>query len=318
MEARKSIFPSFYDTIRLNKEQRFIVSKKNPLLLGHLFTFVTIVIWSIAFVSNKALLAYISPIENMILRFSLAYLLLLILYPKWKLPHSLKDELFFLILGFLGIFVYFLLENFALKYTQATNVGLYMGAIPIFTALFAHFLTHDEALTSNLIFGFVIAMTGMGLILLEGAAFELRLHGDLLALAAAITFALYSVLLRLSPPNYHYIVTTRKSFLYALLLMGMYRIYEGGSMNFHILQVPTVWGNILFLGILSSGLAFLLWHQGITHIGSISASNYIYLVPLLTAITGIIVLDEKLTLQMLIGGALILVGLYLAQRRSTS
>ena len=292
--------------------------KTKSLLLGHLFTFVTIVIWSVAFVSNKALLAYISPIENMILRFTLAYLLLLILYPKWRLPDALKDELFFLLLGFLGIFIYFLLENFALKYTQAANVGLYMGAIPIFTALFAHFLTHDEALTPNLIFGFVIAMAGMGMILLEGVGFELRLRGDLLALAAAVTFALYSVLLKLSPKGYHYIEITRKSFFYGLVLMGAYRILEGGGIDISALAITTVWGNILFLGILSSGIAFLLWHQGIERIGSISASNYIYLVPLLTAITGIIALDEKLTRQMIIGGGLILIGLYLAQRKQTT
>jgi len=286
------------------------------LLTGHLFTLVTVIIWSVAFVSNKALLAYISPIENMMLRFSLAYILLLLLYPKWKLPYRIKDELFFLLLGFLGIFIYFLLENFALKYTQATNVGLYMGAIPIFTALFAHFLTHDEALTPNLISGFVIAMTGMGLILLEGVGFELRLRGDLLALAAAMTFALYSVLLKLAPSHYHYIVITRKSFFYGLILMGAYYSTQKDSLDLQMLQLPVVWGNILFLGVFSSGLAFLLWHQGIERIGSIRASNYIYLVPLLTAITGIIALNETLTTQMLLGGGLILIGLYIAQRRA--
>ncbi len=292
-------------------------TKSKSLLLGHLFTFITIVIWSVAFVSNKALLTYISPIENMILRFAIAYLLLLILYPKWQLPHCIKDELFFFILGFLGIFIYFLLENFALKYTQATNVGLYMGAIPIFTALFAHFLLHDENLTPNLILGFVIAMIGMGLILLEGVDFQLRLQGDLLALAAAMTFSLYSVLLKRAPKNYHYIIITRKSFLYGLLLMGIYQLYKDENLNLHLLTIPIVWGNILFLGIFSSGLAFLLWNQGIERIGSIHASNYIYLVPLLTAITGIIALNETLTEQMLLGGILILTGLYLAQRKKS-
>jgi len=288
--------------------------KTNYIFLGHFFTFITILIWSVAFVSNKALLVYLSPIENMILRFFLAYLLLLLIYPHWKLPTSIKDELFFLLLGFLGIFIYFLLENFALKYTQASNVGLYMGAIPIFTALFAHFLLHDETLTPHLIFGFVIAMCGMGLILLEGVGFELRLRGDLLALAAAMTFALYSVLLKLAPKEYHYIVITRKSFLYGLLLMAIYQLSQGKSIDLHLLTIPIVWGNILFLGVLSSGLAFLLWHQGIERIGSIRASNYIYLVPLLTAVTGIIALDETLTGQMVLGGILILLGLYLAQR----
>jgi drug/metabolite transporter (DMT)-like permease len=81
-------------------------------ITGHIFTFITITIWSVAFVSNKALLAYISPIENMILRFLIAYILLLIIYPKQQLPSSFVDESKFFILGFLGIFIYFLLENF--------------------------------------------------------------------------------------------------------------------------------------------------------------------------------------------------------------
>jgi len=284
-------------------------------LAGHIFTFITIVIWSVAFVSNKALLAYISPIENMILRFALGYLILLLLYPKWRLPHSLKEESFFVLLGFLGIFIYFLLENFALSYTQATNVGLYMGAIPILTALFAHFLTKDEKLSLNLLLGFVVAIFGMGLILLEGVGFRLRLRGDLLALAAAAVFALYSVILRLAPPNYHYIVVTRKSFFYAIIMMLVYHFVDGNAFNFQALTVPTVWINILYLGVLSSGLAFVLWHKGIEKIGSVSASNYIYLVPLITAITGVTMLKETVSIRMLLGGALILLGLYLAQRK---
>jgi len=288
---------------------------KKEILLGHIFTFTTIAIWSVAFVSNKALLAYISPIENMILRFLIAYFLLLLIYPKWELPRSLKDETKFFILGFLGIFIYFLLENFALKYTQATNVGLYMGAIPLFTAIFAHFLTKDERLSRNIIVGFLIAIMGIVLILLDGVGFKLRLKGDLLAILAAAVFALYSVALKLAPKGYHYIVITRKSFFYGIILMLFYFLLSGKSFNYQALSITTVWLNIAFLGILSSGLAFILWQQGIERIGSIKASNYIYLVPLITAITGIIALNEKLTIKMIIGAILILIGLYIAQKR---
>jgi len=284
-------------------------------IAGHFFTFITIVIWSVAFVSNKALLSYISPIENMILRFTLGYIFLLLLYPKWRLPHSIKNESFFVLLGFLGIFIYFLLENFALSYTQAANVGLYMGAIPILTAIFAHFLTKDEKLSLNLLLGFVVAIFGMGLILLEDSGFTLRLRGDLLALAAAAVFALYSVILKLAPQGYHYIVITRKSFFYAITMMLIYHFIDGRAFNIQALTIPVVWANILYLGILSSGLAFILWHKGIEQIGSISASNYIYLVPLITAITGVTILEETVSMRMLLGGALILLGLYLAQRK---
>ena len=291
------------------------VSGNRSRLIGHLFAFITIAIWSTAFVGNKVLLAYLTPIEIMIFRFVLAWGVLLIIYPHWHRPRSWRDEGYFFLLGFLGIFVYFLFENFALRYTQATNVGLYMGAIPLLTAIAAHFIIEDEHFSRKLLIGFVLAMIGMGMILFEGRHFALRLHGDLLALGGAITFALYSALLKRAPDGYHYIEITRRSFFYGLLLMLLYRLWDGTPLHWTALSRPLVWSNILYLGLFSSGLAFLLYQQGIERIGSIAASNYIYLVPLLTAITGIIVLHEHLTPTMIAGGGLILLGLYVAQRR---
>jgi len=287
----------------------------NNKLLGHIFSFITITIWSVAFVSNKALLSYITPIENMLLRFIIAFILLTIIYPKDILPRFFKDELFFALIGFLGIFLYFILENFALKYTQATNVGLYMGAIPLLTAITAHIFSKDEKLSKNLILGFIIAMVGVGAILLEGSKFEIRLKGDILALLAATTFALYSVALKLAPKGYHYIVVTRKSFFYGLIFMAIfYFLTNQPPLNIEELKKPVVYLNIAYLGIVSSGLAFILWQQSIEKIGSINASNYIYLVPLITAITGITFLGESLTLTMVIGGVLIILGLYISQK----
>jgi drug/metabolite transporter (DMT)-like permease len=288
----------------------------NPRLLGHLFAFVTIAIWSAAFVSNKVLIAHLSPIEIMIDRFVLAYVVLWLIHPRGRLPRSWRDEAFFFVLGALGIFVYFLFENFALKYTQATNVGLFMGAIPLFTAILSHYIHPDEHFTRKLLLGFVIAMTGMGMILLEGHDLQLRFRGDMLALLGAITFALYSALLKKAPQDYHYIEITRKSFFYGLLLMSGWHIARGEPLHLSPLALPVVWLNLLYLGLLSSGLAFILYHQGIKRIGSIAASNYIYLVPLLTAIVGVIALNEVITSTMLLAGGLILLGLYIAQKTS--
>ncbi len=284
-------------------------------LIGHIFAFVTIAIWSTAFVGNKALLAYLSPIEIMIFRFVLAYVVLLIIYPHWRLPHSLRDESFFFLIGALGIFVYFLFENYALKYTQATNVGLFMGSIPLLTAIVAHFIIKDEHFSRKLLVGFALALAGMGMILFEGRSFELRFRGDLLALMGAATFAIYSAVLKLTPAGYHYIEITRKSFFYGLLLMLAWYLWDGNTLNFSALSRPVVWSNIIYLGLFSSGLAFLLYQQSVERIGSIAASNYIYLVPLLTAITGVIILDEHITSVMFIGGAMILAGMYVAQRK---
>jgi len=289
--------------------------KNGSLALGHLLVFITILIWSVAFVGNKVLLFYITPIEVMLYRFILAYVVLLLIYPSLNTIKSLKDEIYFFMIGFLGIFLYFLLENYALKYTQATNVGLYMGAIPLFTAIIAHFILQDEKLSKNIIIGFTLAMVGMALILLDGKGFSLRLKGDMIAILAAFTFALYSTILKLAPKGYHFIVVTRKSFLYAIVLMILYHFISHQPLHLQALLLPKVYGNIIFLGLFASSLAFLFYKKGVEIIGSVKSTNYIYLVPLLTAITGIIVLDEQLTIKMIIGGILILIGLYIAQKK---
>ncbi|WP_456392064.1 DMT family transporter [Nitratifractor sp.] len=283
-------------------------------LAGHLFTFATIAIWSVAFVGNKVLLEYITPIEVMLYRFTLAWALMLLLAPVRGMVRSLRDELYFFLLGFLGIFVYFLLENYALRYTQAANVGLYMGAIPILTALLAHFFVRGERFRRTLLLGFLVALAGMGMILFEGRHFELRLRGDLLALAAATVFALYSILLKGTPSGYTPLVVTRKSFFYAIVLMLAWQIVRAEPLHWQALHFPIVALNLIFLGLFASGLAFFLWQRGIEIIGPVAAGNYIYLVPLLTALTGVIILDEKLTPVMIAGGSLILLGLYLSQR----
>ncbi len=285
---------------------------------GHILVFLTILIWSAAFIGNKILLRYISPIEVMLYRFLFAYIVLLVLYPSWNFPKSVKDELYFFALGFLGIFFYFLLENFALKYTQATNVGLYMGAIPIFTAIIAHFVTKDEKLNKNIIIGFIVAITGIALILLGGSKFQIKLVGDILAIFAALVFALYSVILRKSPVNYNYIIITRKSFFYGIVLMLIYYITIDRDFHTEELLRPIVYINIIFLGLFASSLAFIFYKRGVEIIGSVKATNYIYLVPLLTAVFGILILDEKINIAMSIGGILILIGLYISQKKSPS
>ena len=284
-------------------------------LAGHLFTFATIAIWSVAFVGNKVLLSHITPIEVMLYRFTLAWILMLLLAPVTGSIRSWRHELYFFFLGFLGIFVYFLLENYALKFTQAANVGLYMGAIPILTALLAHFFVRNERFRLPLLLGFAVAMAGMGLILFEGRHFELRLRGDLLALAAATVFALYSVLLKRAPEGYTPMLITRKSFFYGILLMLVWQLMRGEQLHTEALKIPAVAANLVFLGLFASGLAFFLWQRGIELIGPVNAGNYIYLVPLLTAVTGVVVLNEKLTGMMIAGGALILLGLWIAQWR---
>ena len=108
-----------------------------------------------------------------------------------------KHELFFAAAGFCGVTLYYLLENIALTFTMASNVGVISALAPFFTAIASYLFLKEEPLRLNFFLGFVVAMVGIYLISFSGASnFQLNPLGDLLAVAATIVWAFYSVLTR--------------------------------------------------------------------------------------------------------------------------
>ena len=285
---------------------------------GHLIAFLTIFMWSTTFVSTKVLLHELSPIEILIFRFLLGFLALLIIYPRFKLFTSIKEELLFLILGGSGVFLYFILENIALQYTQATNVGIIVSTAPIFTAILAAFTLGNVKFNAELLFGFLVAISGIIILVTgNGGSIGFNLSGDLIALAGALSFGAYSVLIqKVDSDKHHYIFVTQKTFLYGLFWMLLYVLLLGEKLDYQNFLESRVLLNMLFLGLVASGLCFVLWNYAIRLIGPVSTSNYIYLVPFITALTSIAILDERMTWRIFLGGVLTIIGLLLSQGRA--
>ena len=281
--------------------------------LAYAVATLVIVIWGTTFISTKVLLNTLSPVEIMICRYILGYLSLWMLHPKWHRPESLREELIFLVAGFFGGTLYFLTENFALKYSLASNVGLLVASAPILTALAAKMLLKGERLGRGVVFGFIVAFTGIFLVIFNGH-FVLKLNplGDMLAVAAAASWALYSILIKNMPARHGGIHLTRKIFFYSLLTMSPLLFTDSVHWDMARLQSWPVIANLLFLGILASAGCFLLWSMVIWKLGPVRANNFMYMVPLVTMLTSVIVLQEPLTIFAIIGGLLILAGVYLA------
>ena len=113
---------------------------KNETALGHVLTLMTIIIWGTTFVSTKVLLEAFTPIEILFFRFTLGYLSLWAIYPRKGTYGTLRQELLFAAAGLCGVTLYFLLENIALTYTFASNVGVIISIAPFFTAFLANWL----------------------------------------------------------------------------------------------------------------------------------------------------------------------------------
>lgn len=181
---------------------------------GHAAAIVTIFIWGLTFISTKILLTGFLPVEILFYRFLIGYLALLAACPHFLGKTSIKYELYFAAAGLTGICLYYLLENIALTYTLASNVGVILATAPFFTAIAGFIFMHsDEHPRKRFFIGFVIAMAGIYLISTAESGMAFNLTGDLLALGAAVVWALYSVLTRkISTFGCNTILITRRIF----------------------------------------------------------------------------------------------------------
>ena len=284
---------------------------------GHLLAFVTIFIWGTTFISTKILLKVISPVEILFIRFAIGFALLLLICPHRLRIRERKQELYFAGAGLCGVTLYFLLENIALTYTFASNVGVIVSIAPFFTAILAHYFLDGEKLRLGFFMGFVLAAAGIFIISFNGSSrLELNPMGDILALSAAVVWAAYSVLTKkISGFHYNTIQTTRRIFFYGLLFMLPASLIFGFHPSIDQLIQPVNLFNILFLGFGASALCFVTWNSAVKRLGAVKTSVYIYAVPVITVITSILVLHERITGIAVFGIVLTLAGLLVSQGR---
>lgn len=296
---------------------------KNRKTVGHIAAFITIFIWGTTFISTKVLLVQFQPIEILLYRFALGFLALLLVCPRRLKGTTRKQEFIFAMAGLCGICLYYLLENVALTYTLASNVGVIISVAPFFTAILSHSCrkylgdseNHTETLRWKFFLGFFVAIVGIALISLGGSEISWNPKGDLLAVAAAFVWACYSVLTRkISGFGYSTILTTRRVFFYGILFMIPAIALFDVKWSITELVNPVYALNILFLGLGASALCFVIWNFAVKVLGAVKTSVYIYMVPVITVIASVIVLQEEITVCFGIGILLTLIGLFISEK----
>ena len=290
-----------------------------PATIYHIIAIVTAAIWGTTFISSKVLLECgLTPAEIMILRFVIAYVCML---PFWRgglFANNWRDELEMVALGVTGGSMYFLLENTALVYTQASNVAIIIASTPLLTTLAVHLISRQEKADKRLYACSLLSLSGVALVVFNGE-FILKLNplGDLLTLGAALMWVIYSIVILRLEGKYHPLMITRKIFFYGILTLAPYFLFEPWSVEWQSLTEPTVAGNLLFLGIVASLICYWSWNVSIEKLGAIRATNYLYINPIVAMITAFIVLGERITPLAIVGTGLILLGVYLAEKKKS-
>ena len=288
---------------------------KNKTSIGHLTALLTIVIWGTTFISTKVLLADFQPVEILFFRFVIGFLALLAICPKRLEGVTRKQELTFLAAGLSGICLYYLLENIALTYTMASNVGVAVSVSPFFAAILAQlFIKSAEKLRANFFFGFVVAMAGVALISFQGAELKLNPVGDILSVLAALVWAVYSILTqKISSFGYPVILTTRRTFFYGILFMIPALFLFDFRWDLQRFTTPINLFNLIYLSMGASALCFVTWNFAVKRLGAVKTSIYIYLIPAITVATSVLILKEPITWLSAIGTILTIAGLFLSE-----
>lgn len=285
---------------------------------GHMFALFTVLVWGTTFVATKVLLTGFSPVEILFYRFLIGFMVLLVFRPRHVKLGNWRQEALVAAAGLTGVVLYFLFENIALTATTASNVGVIVAVSPFFTAMLSTVLLKDERPSVIFFVGFAVAIAGIALISWSGLGTN-GLGGDLLALAAAVVWSCYAVLTRkLGTLFEDPIQATKRTFAWGLVLMVPALFLFNFRFDLGQFSNPVMTANMLFLGVGASAACFATWGIAVRLLGAVKTSAYIYLVPVITVATSVLVLGEPLTLPIILGIVLTCVGLALSERGKVS
>jgi drug/metabolite transporter (DMT)-like permease len=278
-----------------------------------LAAFIAVVFWGISFVATKAALRDVSPVTLIFTRFAIGTVVLLAIVRELP-PCDAWAPL--ALMGFVGIFIHQLIQSYALTMTTAMNTGWLIGLTPIWSAVLAAFVVRER-------FGFwkVVGLAGGfagALLVVTRGDFSARVFGrpstfgDLLILISTFNWAIYSVIghptiRRLGPRR----ATSGAMLFGTLMLAPVFAAQRGWREWPHL--TSTGWGAILFLAVGCSAIGYLFWYGALEHIEVSRVAALLYAEPLVTFAAAALLLGERVSATIVVGGILVLVSVVITQ-----
>jgi len=285
---------------------------------AYVYLIISTLLWGGVFHVIKYPLAVAPPFVLLITRFTLTGILLLpFLLRKQNYRLILQDGVLreIIILSIIGICGYNILFTYGMGLTEPATGSLIIAANPVMTTLIAR-VWKKEAVSPLRWFGIVLAFAGLAFIVFEGKlvnALNLKLGpGNLILLGAPFMWAIYSVRSRDVLARVPATVFTAAIILLSLPLQGAMAIYQFDSWGWA--SNTGFWLGIAYLGILATGVSYLLWNEGVRLIGAARSSVFVNLIPV-TALLIALLLGQPLYMHHYIGGLIVVLGVILATRK---
>lgn len=263
-------------------------------------------IWGSMYVVSKYVLDYVPPFTLLWLRYAIAGLLLfIIMFAARQYKIKRQDLLLFVWIGFIGYFISVGTQFLGTKLADAHTGSLLTASSPVFTFLLARLLL-NEAITGRKLLALGLSIIGIITVIGFSPTVGGSWTGNLYLVIAAITWALLSVYVKKASTAYSSLTITSYAILFALLFTTPAAVWELQSQPFGLLTNHLVWLGTLYIGIVSTAVAFFLWNKGMDLMEAGAGSLFFCFQPIVGALLGWAMLNEKLDARFYIGAALII------------
>jgi drug/metabolite transporter (DMT)-like permease len=274
------------------------------------------VIWGLSFVSSKAILnTGFPPMTMVLLRFLIASAVLLPvqrrLQPGLRFP---RQGRFLLVLSaFFGTCLYFFFESRGIKYTSASNAALITATIPALTVA-AEYLFFRRTVRWYQGLGILLSIVGVYFIVQRShGQYDRPLLGNILMIGACLSWLAFNMVSRNLHVHFPGLsLTTYQAAVGAVFLLP----FALSEIRSWTLPGPAVWLNLLYLGLICSAAGYFFYLFALSRLGPVAVTSYINLLPLVGAVGGVLLLGEKLLVAQIIGGLVVVAGVFLVNLRS--
>ncbi len=282
----------------------------------HLYATAAMLFWGLSFIWTTSLLAYFQPVTIIFIRLLISSAFLFILMIASGRFEKIKKEDFWLLMGsaVFNPFLYFLGENFGVKFTTPTLSSVIIATIPVFSP-FVAWLTFKEKISRLNMLGIAISFSGVAVMLASrNLSFSGEGKGVLALFGAVMSSLVFSVFLKKLTRKYSPVtLVAYQNIIGALMFLPVFLIFESDRisevhLNFKIISA------FLALSIFASSLAFVFFAKTVKEIGISKANIYSNLIPVFTAVFSYFLISESFTLIKLCGIILVIGGVYLSER----
>ncbi len=282
----------------------------------HFYPLTAMVFWGLSFIWSSYLLKFYEPVTIIFIRLILsASFLFLILRLFFPAEHVARKDLKLILLSSLfNPFLYFLGENYGLKYSTPTISAVIIATIPVFSPVVAY-LTFREKLSRLNFVGIAVSFAGIVIMLItKDFTLAADIRGIIFLFGAVLAALFYSVMLKKLTGKYSALLLIAwQNFLGIFLFLPFFLIFEYDSV-IHTMPTAGIVGSFLLLSILASSVAFVFFAHSVKLLGISKANIYSNLIPVFTAFFSWILLSESITIRKILGILLVVGGVYLSER----